>query len=165
MTSISIIVAIGSDNSIGRNGNLAFHISADLKRFKALTMGWPIIMGRKTFESLPKGALPGRRNIVITRNAQFQAAGAEVAGSLSEALDMVRDSEKAFIIGGGSIYREAMPLAHTLELTCIYATASDADTFFPEIDINDWTVEASSDIEVDQATGLPYCFKTLVRKV
>ena len=104
---ITIIVAATRDMAIGRGGDLLYHISDDLKRFKSLTMGWPIIMGRKTFESFPKGALPGRRNIVVTRNAGYTAPGVETASSLDEALAMCKGSENVFITGGGEIYRQA----------------------------------------------------------
>ena len=110
---LSVIVAVAHRNAIGRRGDLAFHISADLRRFKSLTMGKPVIMGRKTFESLPKGALPGRLNIVISRNADAVFPGAEKASSLAEAIEVARQSaaQEAFIIGGGQIYAEALPLA------------------------------------------------------
>ncbi len=100
---ISIIVAMTPSGAIGRKGDLLYHISADLKRFKALTMGKPIIMGRKTFESLPSGPLPGRRNIVVTRRNDYPAEGIEVAGSLDEAVALAADAEEAMIIGGAEI--------------------------------------------------------------
>ena len=114
MTDITIIVAATRDMAIGNRGDLLYHISDDLKRFKSLTMGHPIIMGRKTFESFPKGALPGRRNIVVTRNASYNAPGIEIATSLDEAINMTAASDEAMIIGGGEIYRQAMPHASAL---------------------------------------------------
>ncbi len=161
---LTIIVATGSDRAIGRAGDLAFHISADLKHFKALTMGHPVIMGRKTFESLPKGALPGRRNIVITRNADYSAPNIEIAPSLDAAITMVADVDEAFIIGGGTIYEQAMPLADCLQLTVIDATDPDADTFFPEINSLDWVVTDQTSPTTDDKTGLSYIFQTLKRK-
>ncbi|MDE6317515.1 MAG: dihydrofolate reductase, partial [Muribaculaceae bacterium] len=113
---ITIIAAIGRDNAIGRNGDLAFHLRADMRHFKELTTGHTVVMGRKTFDSLPKGALPNRRNIVITRNPDFAAKGTERASSLDEAIAMAA-GEEIFIIGGGEIYRQALPLADRMELT------------------------------------------------
>ncbi|WP_303037705.1 dihydrofolate reductase, partial [uncultured Duncaniella sp.] len=101
MTDITIIVAATRDMAIGNRGDLLYHISDDLKRFKSLTMGHPIIMGRKTFESFPKGALPGRRNIVVTRNISYTAPGIETASSVDDAVKMCEGAERAFIIGGG----------------------------------------------------------------
>lgn len=127
---INIIVAATLDGAIGLRGDMLYYIRPDLQRFKALTTGHTVIMGRKTFESLPKGALPNRRNIVITRQTDFRAPGAELAHSLQEALNMA-GGEEIFIIGGESIYRAAMPLAQRLYLTQIHAERPDADTFFP----------------------------------
>ncbi len=160
---LTIIVAIGTDRAIGRGGDLAFHISADLKHFKELTMGHPIIMGRKTFESLPKGALPGRRNIVITRQADYSAPNIEVANSLEAALSLVSDVDEAFIIGGASIYAEALPMADCLQLTHIDASAPDADTFFPAIDSSQWVITAETPTATDSKSGLNYVFQTLCR--
>lgn len=131
MPIISIIAAVCANGAIGRNGDLLYHISADLKRFKALTMGHPIIMGRKTFESFPKGPLPGRRNIVISRSADYAPAGAEVYATPEAALDACDDADEVFVIGGGEIYRAFLPLASRLLLTEIDAAPDDADTFFP----------------------------------
>lgn len=158
---IRIIVAVTRNRAIGRRGDLLFHISEDLKRFKRLTMGAPIIMGRKTFESFPKGPLPGRRNIVITRNPDYAREGIETAGSLEEALKLVEGSDKAFIIGGSQIYSQALPLATHLDLTEIDAEVTDADAFFPEIDRNEWTEVASESTEAP--TVPPVRFVTLCR--
>lgn len=135
----TIIVAIDRKGAIGSRGDMLFHLRADLRRFKALTMGGTLIMGRKTFESLPKGALPGRRNIVVSRNESFSAPGAERAASLEDALAMVGDA-RIFIIGGAQIYRQALPYADALEITAIDAEGADPDTFFPEFSIGDYTV-------------------------
>ncbi len=133
---LHLIAAIDRDGAIGRKGDLLYHISADLKQFKALTLGNTIIMGRKTFESLPKGALPGRRNIVVTRNKGYRASGAEVAHSLDEALALAAQQPvgEPYIIGGAEIYRQALPLADVLHLTLIDESTPDADTFFPDFD-------------------------------
>ncbi|MDE7468316.1 MAG: dihydrofolate reductase [Muribaculaceae bacterium] len=163
MSSIEIIVAAGRDGAIGSRGDLAFHIREDLRRFKALTMGYPIVMGRKTWESLPKGALPGRRNIVITTNPDYHAEGAEVVHSLSEALILCAQAEKIFIIGGGQIYAQAMPIAHRLHLTRIDAATPDADTYFPTIDEH-WLLTDSQAPATDPS-GIIYQFLTLDREV
>ncbi len=127
---IHIIVAIDQNRAIGLGGDMLFHIREDLRRFKALTMGHTLVMGRKTFDSLPSGALPGRRNIVITRNEHWSAPGAERAASLADAIALAGDSE-IYIIGGGEIYAQALPLADVLDLTQIHAAAPEADTYFP----------------------------------
>lgn len=155
---ISIIVAATRDLAIGHNGDLLYPISEDLRRFKQLTMGHPIIMGRKTFESFPNGALPGRRNIVVTSNRDYSAAGIETAPSLEAAVDMCRD-EDPFIIGGGAIYAQALPLADMLELTLIDVERPDADTRFPKVEIPQF---GPSDFDrVDPRSGLRYRFVSL----
>ena len=160
---VSIIVAVDRNYAIGRGGDMLFYVGDDLRRFKALTMGHPIVMGRRTFESLPKGALPGRRNIVITRNESYTAPGAETAASLDEALRMAAaGTDEIFVIGGGSIYEAAMPMADTLYLTHIEAAADDADTYFPRPGA-EWTVAEESPLATDARTGLPYRFVTLKR--
>ena len=128
---IHIIAAIDQNRGLGVGGDMLYHFREDLRRFKAITMGHTLIMGRKTFDSLPGGALPGRRNIVITRNAGWQAPGAERASSLAEAIAMAGDAE-IFIIGGGQIYTQALPLADELDLTLIHSAAPVVDTYFPE---------------------------------
>ncbi|MDE6265618.1 MAG: dihydrofolate reductase [Paramuribaculum sp.] len=163
MTNISIIVAIGADNAIGAAGNLAFHISADLKHFKEITMGKPVIMGRKTFESLPNGPLPGRKNIVVSRNPEYTYPGVETAESLQDAIELAYDADEAMVIGGAQIYNQALPLANKLYITQIDATRPDADTFFPEIDPAQWNEEAES-WQTDPKTGLKYRFICLSRK-
>lgn len=161
MTRISIIVAVTRNNAIGVKGDLLYHISADLKRFKAITMGHPIIMGRKTFESFPNGPLPGRRNIVITRQEEYKRNGIEVVGSLEEALKAVEGADEAMVIGGGEIYRAAMKYASCLYLTEIDVVRDDADTFFPAINRNEWEVVEESAVETDPRSGVPYRFVTL----
>lgn len=141
---VKIIAAVCSNGAIGRGGDLLFHISDDLKRFKSLTMGHPIIMGRKTFESFPKGPLPGRRNIIISRQKDYAPAGAEVYDSPEAALEACGGSDEVFVIGGGEIYRRFVDLADELELTEIDAAPTDADTFFPEFphkvrEASEWT--------------------------
>ncbi|MBR5436082.1 MAG: dihydrofolate reductase [Muribaculaceae bacterium] len=160
---LSIIVAIDRLGAIGRKGQLLFHISDDLRRFKAITMGHPIIMGRKTFESFPKGALPGRRNIVVTRSADYSASGIETASSVEAAIDMVEDVDEAFVIGGGEIYRQTIARADRLYLTIVETETADADTFFPNFSPNDWEITEASQPETDAKSGLTYRFVTLQR--
>lgn len=158
---ISIIAALSVGNfAIGRNGKLCYHISDDLRRFKALTMGHPIVMGRKTWESLPH-ALSGRTNIVITSGtidvSEYDSRITSVVGSLEEALKVAETSEgsdEVFIIGGGMVYKQALPFAQTLYLTEIFDTPFDADTFFPPYHADFTCKERSYIIE----SGLRYEF-------
>lgn len=162
---IYAIVAVGDNFEIGYKGDLIWHIKEDLKRFKSLTMGHPIIMGRKTRESLPK-ALPGRTNIVITRNPDYAASDSLIAHSLSEAIEIAKNSEgadKIFIIGGGQIYEEAFPILDALEITHIYDTPKETDTYFPEIKDDDWTLTDKSAI-FETPDGLKYDFQSFTRK-
>ncbi len=161
-----IIAAVADDRAIGRGGDLVFHISADLKRFKALTTGHTIIMGRKTFESLPKGALPNRRNIVITRNASLSFPGAETTTSIEDALTLARAAgeTEAFIIGGAQIYAQTLPLADRLEITAIEATAPDADAHFPILNPDHWQLTETSGSLNDPKSTLNYRFETWHRQ-
>lgn len=138
MTMIAIIAAIDKNNALGFKNKLLFYLPDDLKRFKALTTGHTVVMGRKTFDSLPKGALPNRRNIVLSRSTQLVLTGAEVYPSLEEALKHCAEDEEVFIMGGASVYRQAMPLADKLFMTEIDAEASEADVYFPAIDPEIW---------------------------
>lgn len=161
---VILIVAATRNFAIGRGGDLLFHISDDLKRFKSLTMGHPIIMGRKTFESFPKGALPGRRNIVVTRNPDYAATGVECASSIEEALDMCASSSKCFVIGGGEIYAQALPYASKIELTMIDDVVENADTFFPMLSIAEWALTSLPEFDrIDPRSGKRYAFLTLER--
>lgn len=135
---LSIIVAINQNRGIGFENKLLYWLPNDLKRFKALTTGHTIIMGRKTFESLPKGALPNRRNIVLSRNPSATFEGAEHFTSLEEALKHCPDHEEVFIIGGATLYAEAFPIADRLYLTEINDSEKQADAFFPSIDTAVW---------------------------
>lgn len=161
---VSIIVAATPRGAIGRAGDMLYHISADLKRFKAITLGKPVIMGRKTFDSLPSGALPGRRNIVITRNAVWSAPGAERASSLDDALRLCADLPEAMIIGGATIYEAALPLASRIYLTLIDAEPDDADTFITPLQhLAGWTVTEESAPAVDPRSGATYRFIDLTK--
>lgn len=138
---LSLIAAVARNGAIGKNNALPCRISEDLKFFKRTTLGWPVIMGRKTWDSIGR-PLPGRRNIVVTRNAGWQAPGAERADSLASALDLVRGEARAFVIGGAQVYAQALPLADELVLTEIDADV-DGDTFFPAWDRTAFTAQAS----------------------
>lgn len=149
---IHLIVAIDNDGAIGRGGDLLEHIGADLRRFRRITMGNTLLMGRRTFESLPSGALPGRRNIVLTRDTAFSAPGIEVAHSLGQAVAMAADGPgDTFVIGGAQIYAAALPQAEVLHLTVIHGSHPDADTFFPVIPLDDYRI-----VEVDPQDGFSF---------
>lgn len=145
--SISMIAAVGKGLELGKNNDLIWHFKEDMKFFKETTMGHTVIMGRKTFESLPK-ALPNRRNIVISTNADYVAQGAEVVTSLEEAINLTKN-EEAFIIGGGRIYKEFLPLSDKLYLTEIDAECEDADTYFPIFNKSEFKREVINNYDVD----------------
>jgi dihydrofolate reductase len=134
--SVVVIAAVAANGVIGAGNRLPWHLPEDLRRFRALTTGHAVIMGRRTWESMP-GALPGRQNIVVTRQRGYRAPGAEIAGSLDEALALVRLPEPAFCIGGGELYRAALPRATALYLTEI-ARAYDGDAAFPPLSRGEW---------------------------
>ena len=159
---LSMIVASAEDGAIGRGGDLIWRISADLKRFKAITMGHTIIMGRKTWDSLPKGALPGRRNVVVTRDETFTAVGADVYHSLEEAVASCNGQE-AFIIGGAQIYGQSLPMVERLYLAKVFASYPDADAHFPMLNDDEWEVVNEEAVE-QTADGLNYQFVDLKRK-
>lgn len=161
---LSIIVAMAQDKAIGINGDLLCHMPADLKHFKTITMGGIVVMGRKTWDSLPKGALPGRRNIVITRNTAFTAQGAEVAHSLEEAINLIADDNReCFIIGGAQLYSSSIGIVDKMYITLINATF-DADTFFPEYDPLEWDTIEKEDHIKDERNPYDYTFLTLIKK-
>lgn len=163
MASINIIAAVAENNAIGLNGKLLYWLPADLKRFKALTTGHTIIMGRKTFDSLPKGALPNRRNVVLTRSKRtFE--GAETFPSLATALASCSAEEEVYIIGGASVYAEALPLADRLCLTEVHNTPKEADAFFPAFDHSEWDVAFREEHEPDERHDQSFTFIDYVRK-
>ncbi len=137
---VSMIVAVGRNNEIGKGNDLVFHFKNDMKFFRETTTGGTVVMGRKTFDSLPK-VLPNRRNIVISRNENLEIDGAEVCGSVEAAVELCKNDEKVFIIGGGNIYSQFLELADRLYLTEVDAVCDDADTFFPEFDKSAWKKE------------------------
>ncbi len=160
---ISIIVAIAENNAIGSDNKLIYWLPNDLKRFKALTTGNTIIMGRRTFESLPKGALPNRRNIVLSRRGKAEDfPGADLYPNLNKALASCEGD--VYIIGGASVYKEALPIADRLCLTYIYDTPEKADTFFPQIDEDEWVETFREEHDIDEKHNYRYAFINLERK-
>jgi dihydrofolate reductase len=159
---ISIIVAIAQNFAIGKNNDLLFHLPDDLKRFKKITSGKAVIMGKRTLFSLPNGPLPNRRNIVISDIPGETFPGCEMAYSIDEAARMVAGEPEAFIIGGGMIYRQFYPLAGRLYLTLVHRDF-EADTFFPEIDWKEW-IEEFREEHHDEKNGFGYAYLNLVRK-
>ena len=159
---LSIIVAIAQNFAIGLNNDLLFHLPEDLKRFKKITTGKALIMGRRTFFSLPKAPLPNRRNIVITDVPGETFHGCETVGSVEEAIALVRNEPEAFVIGGGMIYRQFFPFAGKLYLTLVHKEM-EADTFFPVINFDDWQETAREDL-FDEKNGFNYSYLDLVRK-
>jgi dihydrofolate reductase len=149
---ICLIAALAANRVIGKNNTMPWHLPADLKRFKALTMGHPVVMGRKTHESIGR-PLPGRRNLVITRNHGYGAPGCEVVHSLDEAIAACRGAREVFIIGGAELYRESLARAHCLEFTEIMAEF-DGDASFPEFSLAQWR-ETAREIHCNEA-GIPF---------
>ena len=161
---VAIIVIVDQNNGIGKDGDLLCHLPNDLKHFKKITTGHTIIMGRKTYESLPKGALPNRINIVITSDNADNYPGCIVARSVDEAILLTKDKEKVFIIGGGKIYSSTLHLANKLYLTRIHHKFKDADTFFPEIDFNNWELIEEEKHKADGKHLYDYSFTTFIKK-
>lgn len=159
---ISIIAAVTKNMAIGCDNKLLYWLPNDLKRFKSLTTGHTIIMGRKTFDSLPKGALPNRRNVVLSRSLT-ELPGAEVFPDLQTALASCSETEYIYIIGGESVYRQAMPIANRLCLTEIDAIPEQADAFFPAVDHKEWREASRECHDADEKHGCRYCFVDYVR--
>ena len=155
---ISLVVAASSNNVIGRDGGLPWHLPDDLRQFKRLTTGKPVVMGRRTFESIGK-PLPDRRNIVMTRDPDFSAAGCDIVASVSEVMDLVDGADEAMIIGGGLVYRDFMPLADRIYLTRVQAEV-EGDTHFPEIDEAAWQLVSSEHHAADDEHR--YAFDVMV---
>jgi len=157
---ISLIAAVARNRAIGYQNKLLYWLPNDLRRFKSLTTGHTIVMGRRTFESLPKGALPNRRNIVLSRSAAA-FPGTEAFPTLEAALAACRPDEEVFVIGGASVYRQALPLADRLCLTEIDDTPAQADAYFP--DYSDWQAVWDEQHEPDERHAYRYCFVDYVR--
>lgn len=161
---ISIIAAVDRQRGIGYQNKLLFWLPNDLKRFKALTTGNTIIMGRNTFESLPKGALPNRRNVVLSSNSDLSFPDAEVFSSLEDALNSCRPDEHVYIIGGASVYNQALSFADELCLTEVDAEAPQVDVYFPDVDLTLWQEKSRESHPVDEKHPCPYAFVDYVRR-
>lgn len=159
---IAIIVAAARNFAIGKNNELLFHLPNDLKRFKFITKGHSVIMGKKTFFSLPNGPLPHRRNIVVTDVSDEKFDGCETVNSIKEVLELVKNEETAFVIGGGMIYQQFYPIAGKLYLTLVHKDF-EADTFFPEINFDEWQ-EVNRENFYDEINDFHYSNIDLVRK-
>ena len=164
MKSIEAIVAIDENGAIGRQGDLLCHLPADMKHFKEVTMGSSIIMGRKTFESFPRRPLPGRQNIVITRNAAWQYPGVTVVHSVEDAI-AAAETDTVFVIGGADVYEQTLPLVEVLHLTLIHARWASADVFFPALDMNEWQEVSREHHESDHRNAYEFDFITLKRRL
>ncbi|MDR1601765.1 MAG: dihydrofolate reductase [Tannerella sp.] len=161
---VSIIAAVDEQYAIGKNQQLLCHLPNDMKHFKEITTEHTVIMGRKTFESLPGGALPNRRNLVISAGTGVRFENAVQYGSLQEALKACENEDEVFIIGGGSIYRQALPLADKIYLTLIRHTFEGSDTFFLPIDTAKWIETTRRDFVKDEKHPYSYSFFTYLRK-
>lgn len=159
---ITLIAAVGLRNELGKDNQLLWHLPNDFKHFKELTSGHHVIMGRKTFESLP-GILPNRTHIVISRNPAWQIEGVLLASSLDAAFNLVPAGEQAYVIGGGEIYRQALPYSDRIELTRV-ETQMEADTFFPEINPEEWTLVAEEIHPADDRHAYAYCFQRFEKR-
>ncbi|MCL1934337.1 MAG: dihydrofolate reductase [Candidatus Azobacteroides sp.] len=155
---LSLIAVLGKNNEIGKDNRLLCRLPSDLKRFKAITSGHTVIMGRKTFESLPNGPLPNRRNIIISRNKALVVEGAEVYSSLDYALLKSGNETEVFITGGAQIYAQALPIADKLYITRIHAAFPEADTFFPSLDWNNWKETDQETFPADEKNSYPFTF-------
>jgi len=147
---LSIIVAVGKNNEIGRKNELLVHLPNDMKRFKSLTLDTTVVMGENTYHSLQVKPLPKRRNIVLSFDKTQQFSGCEMAHSVDDALEMVKNDAAVFIIGGASVYQQFLPLVSKLYLTKINATFADADAFFPKIDFLQWNLMEKIDCQADE---------------
>jgi dihydrofolate reductase len=162
LKNISIIVAIAENRAIGKDNRLLWHLSDDLKRFKKLTTGHTLILGRNTFLSLPGGALPNRRHIVISDVPGESFEGCEMARSIEEAVKLAGTEDECFVIGGGMIYRQFLPLAGKLYLTRVHQSF-EADTFFPEIDFSKWKAVYSEKVDAGERNEYAHTYTEYVR--
>jgi dihydrofolate reductase len=162
---LSLIVAMDERRGIGYRGHLPWRLPADLRRFKSLTMGHHLVMGRKTYESIGR-PLPGRTMIVLTRSQDYSPSGCLVAHSLPEALEIAcqNGDEEVFVIGGGEVFDQALPHADRIYLTRVHATR-EADVFFPEFDPADWHLISSEDIPADEVNKFPFTFQLLEKRL
>ncbi len=159
---ISLIVAMSENRVIGREGGLPWRLSADLRRFKRLTIGHAIVMGRKTFESLGRRLLPGRTSIVVTRQKEYDGCGALVARDVDKAIRLAASDNEVVIIGGAEIYRQALPRVERLYLTLVHANV-EGDTFFPELEQGQWRLVEAERHAADEKNEYDYSFQILER--
>jgi dihydrofolate reductase len=159
---VSLVVAMARNRVIGRNNTLPWRLSDDLKRFKAITMGKPILMGRKTFESIGK-PLPGRANLVLTRDRAWQATGVLTVGSIDEAIERSRRASELAVIGGAEVYQLALPVTDIIYLTRVEADV-EGDTRFPELDAREWTEDVIGAQAADEKNQYPTTYLTLRRR-
>ena len=159
---ITVIAAVAENNALGKENQLLWHLPDDFKRFKTLTSGHFIIMGRKTFESFPK-PLPNRTHVIISRQANYQPEGCIVVNSLEQAIAVCPKTEEVFIIGGGEIYRQSIAVADKLDLTKVHANF-EADTHFPEIDLSQWQLVFEEYHPKDERHDYAFTFQTYSRK-
>lgn len=163
MSTISIIAAVADDNSIGKDLDLLWRLPADMKHFKNITTGHTIIMGRKTFDSLPKGALPNRKNIIISSSAENKFKDCEHFRSIKEALGACKDEEEVFIIGGATIYNQTISMADKLYITHVHETFPDANVHFPTINREEWQETERNECESDEKNPFAHTFSTYHR--
>ncbi|MGM1430916.1 dihydrofolate reductase [Sphingobacterium lactis] len=160
---LTFVVAAAENNAIGKNNQMPWHLPNDFKYFKSTTMGHSIVMGRKTFESIGR-PLPGRRNIVITRQNDFRAEEVDVANSIEDVMNYCRDEKEVFIIGGGNIFKQTLPLVNKVHLTRVHTTIPDADAFFPELPEQDWELVSSDPHQKDEKHAFDYTIEVYTRK-
>ena len=163
MAEVVLVAALGRDFAIGKDNTLPWHLPADLKRFKALTLGHPLLMGRRTAESLGR-ALPGRRNLVLTRSGEVPFAGMEAMSSLDAAMCAVDDAESLCVIGGGEVFEATLPLAARMYLTWVDTVVAGAQAFFPRFDPADWNVRAREPHAADDRHAYAFEFVDYVRR-
>lgn len=159
---ITIIAAVAENNALGKDNTLVWHLPEDFKRFKQLTTGHYIIMGRKTFEGFPK-PLPNRTHIIVTRQKNYTPKGCMVVHSIEEGISKCPNGEEVFIIGGGEIYKQSMPFTDKIELTRVHGNV-EADTYFPEINYNDWELVFEEVHKKDDRHNFDFTFQTFLKK-
>jgi len=155
---LSIIAAIGENNETGYRNGLLWHLPADLKRFKQLTTGHTVLMGRKTFESLPNGALPNRTNAIFSRDPDFSPPNCLIFSSFDKAIIKLSTEEEVYIIGGSQIYNQALPYVSKIYLTRVHAIFPEADTFFPKLDLTKWEKRSEETYPADENNSFSFTF-------
>ncbi len=163
MTKVAIIVAVAKDNVIGAKNNIPWYCPEDLKYFKRTTLGSPVLMGRKTYQSLKIKPLPGRQNIVVTRDPELVCKGCDVVTSLESGLRLASEEEKLFVIGGADIYQQSMNLAEQLYITYVDVKV-EGDQFFPEIDLSEWSLVQEQAYRADEKNQYNMIFKVFSRR-